>query len=235
MTAQGAPAIDVVVARYRESVSWLRKTPHALRLFVYDKGGDLAAADASRAEIVPLPNVGREAHTYLTHIVRHYHELAPLNVFCQGKPFDHVPEFHRVLRELAAGAPVPGGFRWLGFIVDTDDPRGRRLFVSWSKNQNRRELALDRFYLKLFGAPCPERVRFYPGANFVVSRERIQSRPESFFQKALELAETFPDAAHCFERVWDAMFGVVGVDAALLSGRDTVYLRPVKRLTGAPS
>lgn len=235
MTALPTRIADLVVARFRESAAWLRKAPRAVRVFVYDKGGDLQRADAPRAEIAALPNVGREAHTYLTHIVRHYPDMAPLTVFCQGKPFDHVPEFHRVLRALAAGEPVPGGFRWLGFIVDTDDPRGRRLFVPWSKNQDRRELALDRFFLELFGTPCPARVRFYPGANFIVSRERIRSRPEGFYHRALELAGTFPDAAHCFERVWDAIFGVQGVEEALLSGRDTVYLRPVKKLSRAPS
>lgn len=227
--------VDLVVARYRESVAWLRKVPRAVRVSIYDKGKELSPASVPRAEIAALPNLGREAHTYLTHIVNNFHGLAPLTVFCQGKPFDHVPEFHRVLRALAAGATVPGGFRWLGFIVDTDDPRGRRLFVPWSKNKDRRELALDRFHIELFGTPCPARVRFYPGANFIVSRERIRSRPADFYRRALRLAETFPDAAHCFERVWDEIFGVTGVEPALLSDRDTVYLRPVKKLSRAPS
>lgn len=233
--SESRPSPDLVVARYREPVAWLRKVPRSIRVFLYDKGGDLAPADVPYAELARLANVGREAHTYLSHIVRHYDGLSPLTVFCQGKPFDHVPEFHRVLRTLVAGTPAPGGFRWLGFIVDTDDPRGRRLFVPWSKNTDRRELALDRFHLELFGSPCPERVRFYPGANFIASRERIRSRPLDFYQKALLLAETFPDAAHCFERVWDKIFGVTGVDEALLAGRDTAYLRPVRRITRATS
>jgi hypothetical protein len=40
----------------------------------------------------------------------------------------------------------------------------------------------------------------------------------------------FPDAAHCFERTWDKVFGVAGVDLDWLGGRQTVYLKPIRRL-----
>jgi hypothetical protein len=197
---------------------------------IYDKGGDLDPAAFPRAALARLPNVGREAQTYLFHIVTRWDSLAPVTVFCQGHPFDHVHDLHRVLRALAQGEPAVQGFRWLGFIIDTDDARGRRLFVNWSRNEDRRELRLDEFHRLLFGEPAPEPVRFRPGAQFVATAERIRSRPRELYVRALDLAATFPDAAHCFERLWDRVFGVVGVDPQVLGDRPCVYLKPIRRL-----
>jgi hypothetical protein len=224
------PEVELVVARYQEPVAWLRRVPRSIHVRLFDKGGDLTPADVPRSELVRLPNLGREAHTYLHHLLTRRDALAPLTVFCQGHPFDHASDFHRTLRALATGEERVQGFRWLGFIIDTDDDRGRRLFVPWSKNPGRRELRLDRFHLALFDAPCPPRVRFFPGAQFAVTAERARARPADFYARALELSSTFPDAAHCFERLWDRVFGVSGVDEASLQGQDTVYLKPIRRL-----
>lgn len=223
-------ALELVVARYAEPVVWTRNAPRSVRVAIYDKGGDLDPRDFPRATILRLPNVGREAHTYLHHIVERYDAPAALTVFCQGHPFDHAHDLHKVLRALAAGRETVADFRWLGFTIDTDDARGRRLFVRWSKNEDGRELRLDEFHRALFGTEAPERVRFYPGGQFVAAAERIRSRPRTFWERARDLAATFPDAAHCFERLWDRVFGVVGVDEALLEGKDSVYLKPIRRL-----
>ena len=218
--------IELVVARWNERVDWTGNVPRAVRVSIYDKGGDLNGA-------IPLPNVGREAHTYLRHIVDRWSSLAELTVFCQGHPFDHASDLHHVLRALAAGRERVADFRWLGFIIDTDDTRGRRLFVPWSKNEDGRELALDEFHAALFGAPAPPTVRFFPGGQFAVTAERIRVRPLAFYRRALALAESFPDAAHCFERIWDRVFDVVGVDPASMGGELVRYLKPCKRLTAS--
>jgi len=224
------PEIELVVARWDEAVDWTRHVPRSVHPTIYDKGGDLDAADFPRATIVRLPNVGREAQTYLFHMVERWESLAPVTVFCQGHPFDHAHDLHAVLRALAQGEGRDRGFRWLGFIIDTDDPRGRRLFVKWSGNADGRELRLDEFHRLLFGEPAPDAVRFYPGAQFVVAAEQVRRRPREFYARALELAATFPDAAHCFERLWDRVFGVVGVDPAVLGDGPCAYLKPIRRL-----
>jgi len=203
------------VAHYNEPLGWLRRVPPAYKLSVYDKG---EAGDGIR-----LPNIGREAHTYLTHITRNYHRLADITVFCQGRPFDHASDFHRILREVVAGEKGGGLFEWFGFLVDTDDEFGRRLFVPWSKNPERRTLDIRGAYRELFGEPGPAEYTFVGGAQFSARRELIWRRPLEFYERALELSGSFPDAAHCFERLWDQVFGVVGVDREWLAGRKTVY------------
>jgi len=192
---------------------------------VYDKDPAFVTPNG-----VLLPNEGREAATYLHHVVEHYEDLAGLTVFCQGKPFDHAYDFHQTLRELASGAAGAGesGFRWLGHIVDTDDARGSRLFAAWSKNPDGAGLDMQGFERALFGAPGPDSYTFHLGGQFVASAERIRERSWDFYRCALEVARHFPEAAHGFERAWDRVFGVAGVPEDWLG--QTVYLKPVKRL-----
>lgn len=216
-------SIELVVARHLEDLAWLRNIPPQIRATIYDKSpsGD-------------LQNVGREAHTYLHHIVTRYDCLAPLTVFCQGKPFDHAFDFRKTLRELVQN-PTEIAFRWLGHIIDTDDARGQTLFVPWSKNHDGHELDLDGFHRALFGTQGPQEYVFQLGAQFIASRELIRSRSRQFYERALRISREFPDAAHCFERTWDKVFGVVGVDLEWLGARRTVYLKPVRKLAGGDS
>ena len=217
--------IELVVARYREDISWLNNIPPQIRVTIYDKN-----PDAPHSNALVLPNIGREAHTYLHHITTRWETLSPLTVFCQGKPFDHAFDFHRTLRELARAPEAVADFQWLGHIIDTDDARGQRLFVNWSKNDDGHELDLHGFHRALFGDDGPEKYVFQLGAQFIITEALIRSRPLDFYRRALRVASEFPDAAHCFERSWDKVFGVTGVDLAWLNERETVYLKPVRRL-----
>lgn len=225
--------VGLVVARYREDVGWLRNVPKSLRISLYDKGEEpVPAGSFGPARHERLENVGREAHTYVHHILSRWDDLDELTVFVQGRPFDHCSDLHPTLRALAAAPTdiVPdSGFRWLGFLIDTDDPRGRRLYVPWSKNPERKELAVDEFWGALFGTDVPEWFRFYGGGQFIVRRDLILRRGRPFWERAMAIAVDFPDAAHCFERTWDHVFGVQGVDPALLGGELCRILKPVKR------
>ncbi|MDR1305820.1 MAG: DUF3431 domain-containing protein [Verrucomicrobiales bacterium] len=214
--------IELVIARHQEDLAWTRHVPPTLTVTVYNKGAPLPSP------AITLPNRGREAHTYLHHLVHRYDSLAPLTVFTQGKPFDHAPDLHQTLRAIATGALTVSDFKWLGFLVDTDDRRGRRLFVPWSKNPARAELPLDECYEQLFGQPSPAQFRFHGGAQFIVSAACVRRRPLEFYRRALALTVREPLAAHCLERIWDAVFGVTGVSEELMQGRATVYLKKIK-------
>ncbi len=205
-------AIELVVARFNEDLRWLKRVPPDIRVTVYHKGKE-------------LPNVGREAHTYLHHIVTRYDDLAPVTVFCQGKPFDHVSDFHKILKSLRVDR-----FQWFGHIIDRDDRTGSLLFQQWSKNEDHRPLPLDDFFRALWEKPAPDFMTFYPGANFAVTAEQICKQPRAFYARALTIAAELPDAAHCFERTWDRVFGVDGIPSDLVKNGVPVYLKPIRRL-----
>jgi hypothetical protein len=214
--------LELVVARYSENLNWLENIPGDIGTVVYDKSAEpLPGA-------VPLPNVGREAHTYLHHICERYEDLADIVVFCQGKPFDHAFDFHQTLRNLANRPQSAPPFRWLGHIVDTDSSDGV-LFRAWSKNPDREGLDLTAFHRALWGDNGPDEYSFYLGAQFLVRRELILEQPRSLYEQAREVAVKFPNAAHCFERCWDRVFKVRDATSDVLAGRKTAYLKRIKK------
>ncbi len=236
--------LELVVARHHEDLNWLRRVPKRFRITVYDKGASplslpghaLSGAATKRPcrrsnlEQITLPNVGREAHTYLHHVIRRYDELSDLTVFAQGKPFDHVPDFHKILHRIAFNRIAIEDFLWLGFIIDRDDADGTRLFQQWSRNPEGRPLPLRAFWKALWNEAAPEEVIFYPSAHFALTADLARRQPPEFYRKALDIAEQLPDAAHCFERTWDRVFGVHGIPPEYRAGPFPIYLRAIQRL-----
>lgn len=217
------PPLELVVARHHEDLAWLRRVPREFAVTVYNKG-------TAMPHTTPLSNIGREAHTYLHHLVERYETLAEVTVFVQGHPFDHAPDLHKVLRSLADGSFSVRDFHWLGFLADTDDSRGRRLFVPWSKNPERAELPLDEFHQQIFGQRGPDPYRFFVGAQFIVTRDAVLRRSLAFYEHARNIAAATPLAPHCFERCWDRVFDTDGTANRLPPDQLTAYFKPIKRL-----
>lgn len=217
------PPLELVVARHTEDLAWLRRVPREFIVSIYNKGPDVP-------DTIPLPNTGREAQTYLHHLAERHDTLADITIFVQGHPFDHAPDLHKTLRALADGSILIPDFHWLGFLADTDDSRGLRLFVPWSKNLDRAELPLDEFHQQIFGTPGPDTYRFFVGAQFIVTRDTARRRDRTFYERARHLASTMPLAPHCFERCWDRIFLTDGTAGRIPPGQLTAYFKPIKRL-----
>ena len=81
---------EIVVARYNENLDWLKKIKKSkdLKITVYNKG-----ANDIDVPFIQLPNIGRESHTYLYHIINNYDNLADQTIFCQGDSIFHSPDF----------------------------------------------------------------------------------------------------------------------------------------------
>lgn len=73
--------VEIIIAKYKEDTSWALKLTQPYT--IYDKSNDPVLYS------VRLPNVGRETHTYLYHIIKNYDNLAEVTVFLQGNPVDH--------------------------------------------------------------------------------------------------------------------------------------------------
>jgi hypothetical protein len=98
----------------------------------------------------------------------------------------------------------------------------------WSKNPEGTGLDLEGFHRALWGEEGPAEYAFYLGAHFLVRRELVLKQPRSFYERARELSLEIPNAAHCFERCWDRVFGVSGAALQALAGRRTAFLKPIK-------
>lgn len=225
--------MDLVISHFNEDLRWLKKVPPEFRLFIYSKGQEPDLSFLQKDfEFKSLPNVGREAHTWLHHLAEHRDEVGPVTVFLQGHPFDHCHDAHQRLRRLAESGQLTelSGFEWWGFIIETDDPMGERVFVPWSKNHDDRRLDIGECYRKIFDETGPGEYRFYPGGMFAVSSVAVHRRTADVYRNAAQVVAQEPDAAYCLERFWDRIFGAPPITAELMGGEKTVYLKPVKRL-----
>lgn len=115
------PSMDLVVARYKEDVSWLSEVPHNFNIIVYNKDDTptrkprynvyakpMTSTYSARSSltinhpnvrVIALPNIGRESDTYLYHIIKNYENLASKTIFTQGDPFVHSPDFLELLKK----------------------------------------------------------------------------------------------------------------------------------------
>jgi hypothetical protein len=83
----------IVVARYNESLSWLKDVKD--RYTVYDKG------DGGN-----VVNKGREGDTWLTYITGNYNKLPLMIYFVQGDPFEHCSDLLSRMGYTSAWLPL---------------------------------------------------------------------------------------------------------------------------------
>ena len=78
--------IEMVVSRYNEKLEWLNADPYnKFPVVIYNKGtNDDFAHTENVKDIIKLPNVGREGHTYLYHIINNYDNLCDMTIFLPG-------------------------------------------------------------------------------------------------------------------------------------------------------
>ena len=208
MTEAGL-GVELVIARYQEDASWVEGL--GFPFVIYDKSGS-SGPNA-------LPNVGRETHTYLTHIVRRYPDFADYTVFLQADPFEHIGEGAgpdelkaRIAQNIRLAAKFTG-FAWfklkcdrLGRPHDMADLEKKGRWKGWGK-----DIPVGEVYGKLFAGEVPETflVTAPAGMLFVV-KERILARPKAFYEYALSLVEADPEdehnTGHAFERLWQVVF-----------------------------
>lgn len=169
--------------------------------------------------IRPLPNVGRESHTYLQHIVATYPNFPGATLFVQGNPFPHLPQSmgprelgDEALHLADRGVPFKGLAFYslkcdhLGRPHAMSDPAKAGQWAGWGK-----DIPVGRVYSELFAGPVPLRYHAKGAASlFLVSRRRLLSRPLALYRRALEIVLSDPQDAentgHAFERLWSVIF-----------------------------
>ena len=141
---------QIVVARYKENIEWLSTLPEDIEVVLYNKFFE---------EGLTLPNIGREAHTYLHHIIENYDNLADVIAFVQGNPYEHCPTLNKKLINI----PEDVTFGILTEWIPADNGVG----APWGWG-----IPYDEWYEKAFGEKGLDYYVFGAGAQFVVSREQ---------------------------------------------------------------
>lgn len=176
--------VEVVVACYKDDLFWIHNISPNVTVYYKDP------SHPDYDEKFALPNVGREAHTWVHHIITRYDTLAPYTMFLQGNPLDHCSP-----RDVASVA--------LRGIVDQFDTLGDMWIVDqMGRPLNDWNCDLNHVWQQLFVSPLPQRIICARGAQFVASKELIHGRSIEFWQKCLTICEEWKDAAHAFECLW---------------------------------
>jgi len=182
----------IVISRYNEDVSWVKHLD--FKYTIYNKGKD----DIPEPNI-KLPNLGREAQTYLNFIISNYHTLENSCVYCflQGLPFDH----RVTLEQINSKKPVD--FCPLGQFVFNETTAGP---VNFHFPSGLPILEMCDILFKTNPFPHGE-IKFNLGAQFCVSGKVIRSRCIQFYRFVHDMIlKRNPIEGHVLERIWHVIF-----------------------------
>lgn len=188
------PAIDVprdhyelVVAHYREDLSWIRDRGLEANATIYSKN------PTPPLGAIALPNIGRDYHTYAHHLHERYHTLATRTSFVQGNPFEHalVPFQEQANAkepfQAVCNAPLPRGQDHVWWsdpqYCSTGGAHLRPDRLEWTiRADDLVEVAKHYFQVAL-----PPVLHYAWGAQFCVSRDCVQRRPYSYYHDLMLL------------------------------------------------
>lgn len=196
----------LVVSRYNENVDWIKEVDSSTKVFLYNKG------TPPKAEHIQLPNVGRESHTYLYHIIKHYEKLPDITIFVQGNPFDHTPNLQKILtledvdqiwEEMLHIDPQRSD-RFPGYLGIS---HYWAFDITASKHRNDcRVPPIKDTWPKLFDDPLPKLLWGNWGAQFVLSRWRIMSRPLRLYNFLYDCHFSHWHMPWAMESLWIPLF-----------------------------
>lgn len=181
--------LDIVIAKYNENIEWVESIKGGNRIYIYDKSTN--PLDGT----IPLENKYREAGTYLHHIIKHYDEINENVLFLQGHPFDHIKVSKETLIELI-----------------NKSPEKLRQDEIWKIHYSRGDgcpdgcgLPVGEMYEWIGETPPLERYKFRAGAQYLITREEIKSRPRSFYERLFDNLNDEYGKGLCpwtIERLW---------------------------------
>jgi len=182
--------MKLVVARYNENVEWSKQYENVV---IYNKGSPLSGY----SNVIDLPNVGREGHTYYHHIYTNYDILDDYTVFLQGNPFDHTPNLHDILKDIHEFSDEYATLCSQVYLTNV---------INCPTHPN---LPMLEVYETLFGE-CKKIKHFIfgAGAQFIVSKKCIHKRPKEFYKNIVDLLayDKSPIEGYVIERYHGLIF-----------------------------
>lgn len=206
-------SVALVVSRCTEDVTWAAAWKDEFDVFVYSKCSDTRPL-FDGAIWLTLPNVGRESHTYLTHIIENYDKLHEVTIFLQGRiddahayPKDQLRKYIEPAKQRGFSAShlmlvQPSHWNDIDFL---SLPKYAPKVRSGELRKGRQRLL--EYANTFFGKMPVMAVSTYTGC-FAASRAAIRRRPRSFYEelRATIADHNDPEEGHYLERLWAHMF-----------------------------
>jgi len=185
--------VNIVIAKYNEDIEWSKKLTH--KTTIYDKSDNPVEGS------IKLKNVGREGETFLYHIINNYNNLDDVTVFLQGNPFEHLQilvgwrakltdeEINMVINKMNVEINDSSDFTTF-YQVLYNDP-------SQINGVNTQEAC------KTYYGEIHENFTVSPGAQYIVPKKYILSRPLDFWKKLhLAMYDNEKLNGYCQEQLW---------------------------------
>jgi len=212
--------IQLIISRYNEDLEWLKKEPYnKYSNIIYNKGeNNNFFQNENIIKTINLPNVGREGHTYLYHIIQNYDNLSKINVFLPGSlNIEHknnkaarlLNELDKSNKNIIIGKNVNNVKNYLhNFSLNeymSSDEKNREINPE-SKLELSKIRPFGKWYEDKFNNIDVKYQMFH--GIFSVSREEIQQHPKSYYENLISELENSsnPEVGHYFERSWNAVF-----------------------------
>ena len=224
--------VELVIARYGESLEWvanlemhLRKLGYDTQVYVYNKGADVPST-LPEWLVESLPNVGRESHTHLHHITKYYSQHKQIRnnayvVFLQGSIDDHMRMWHShytnmnvLISDFINDARQHGGasMKW---AKKHEKLGGNTAHWNFRINQHngkvvqpRADCCFGEWFTRFVDAEAfankQDLLHWWVAGLFCVSWEQLVSARElEYYQNLMnQLVDLDPEVGHYFERSW---------------------------------
>ena len=216
--------IEIVVGRFSENLDWLGKAQFiADNYVIYNKNplSPIKCPENQSCYVEELPNVGREGHSYLHHIITNYESLAEVTVFLPGSI---TFEFN----QLTSKRVTEKARKTLNTVFTRAYKKDiLTKFESYQKDghyeaTNAANLAANPDTKLL---DCPERPfgawfrKNFPHivepvygnsqwGIFAVGKQHILQHPKEYYERLIKYLDHHhnPEAGHFFEVAWGAVF-----------------------------
>lgn len=203
-------SFEVVVARYNEDLYWIAKEFPNEKITVYNKGEDnLKLPD--NCTIIKLPNIGRESHTYLYHIINNYNNLSDRVLFLQGTPYTMQKFTITPLNKYKKIGQTQCKNIIAGLCEETNIYEESEHVKDFTKTKYRNTIFKNYDFVEYFKEyinPDEENIYFSYNANFAVDKNKILLNNIEYYQKIFNtLDNVAPVEGHYLERSWDTIFG----------------------------
>lgn len=188
--------VNIVIAKYNENIEWVNKIKH--KTTIYDKSNNPIENS------IKLKNVGREAETFLYHIIKNYNKLDDVTIFLQGNPFEHLQILVGWRSELTEEER--------DFIIDkinneiTDFSDFSSFYQVLYNVPNFTNGANSKEYCNKYYGRNYDHFTVSPGAQYIVPKKYILSRPLSFWENLHKAMYSEDLDAYTQEQLWYLAF-----------------------------
>jgi hypothetical protein len=220
-----AKEIELVVARYAEDIRWINDFPKGIfkRIKIYNKGADLDYT-IEGAEVIKLENIGREPHTYLTHIVNNYdnkdsNELVTLFLpgSVKNKPYksiqldkiwDSLKNNHKsIILSVASDKQSIEKEKGLRVPEYISTNNGNKKLNPNARVNRSHDGSLGEWFYKHF--PGEEIKCLSINCIFAVTKNDIHKRKLDFYKGLLNMVSSkHPEIGHYMERLWSSILSI---------------------------